>query len=88
MIQEGLTMPTAASVTTGKMVALLIVYMALTSFVMFPPVTKMVQIFRMLVPSVTRMRVALTVNETLYELQYSHYSKKKMPQRIPPPLAS
>ena len=44
LIQEGSTLPTAASVTTRKMVALLLVYMALTSFAMFTPVAKMVHV--------------------------------------------
>ena len=44
--------------------------------------------FRTLVPSLANMRCTLTANETLYELQYSHSFERKMPQRIPPSLAS
>ena len=42
--QEGSTLPTAALVTAGKMVALLVVYMALTTFAMLTPVAKTVQV--------------------------------------------
>ena len=62
--------------------------MAFATFAMFDPDAEMVQVSAVLFSSVKYMSVTLRANDTLYELQYSHSSKIKLPQRIPPSLAS